>query len=239
MDKFDSSRNAELGPFLKGQPSLSVKERIAMLVINCFAFFQTTLIICILISSNDWRHGLVFAALTLYLLPPFLALAVRKLFKLKEGTFEAGSRDFMIWWALFNLQVLFSRITVFEELLRIAPGLYSAWLRLWGAKIGRFTYWAPGTLILDRSFINIGNDVVFGAGVRLNPHVITVNETGKRELILATVTIGNRSIIGGYSLLTAGTEIADGECVRAFLISPPFSRWEMGKRTKASSQKTE
>jgi hypothetical protein len=37
-------------------------------------------------------------------------------------------------------------------------------------------------------------------------------------------------LIGGYSLLTAGTEIAPGECTKAFLISPPFSKWKGGVR---------
>ena len=29
------------------------------------------------------------------------------------------------------------------------PTLYSNWLRLWGAKIGRLAYWSAGTLIAD------------------------------------------------------------------------------------------
>jgi hypothetical protein len=36
-------------------------------------------------------------------------------------------------------------------------------------------------------------------------------------------------------MLTAGTEIADDEATRAFLISPPFSRWKDGKRLRDSS----
>ena len=46
-----------------------------------------------------------------------------------------------------------------------------------------------------------------------------------------TVVIGDRSVVGGYSLLTAGSELAADECTRAFLVSPPFSRWEHGRRT--------
>ena len=107
------------------------------------------------------------------------------------------------------------------------PGLYSAWLRLWGAKIGRFTYWAPGTIILDRSFIHIGNFVVFGAGVRLNPHVIDGN-----DLILAPVIIEDNVTVGGYSLLTSGTVLRKNQAAKAFLISPPFSVWQDNKRVE-------
>ena len=90
--------------------------------------------------------------------------------------------------------------------------------------------WAAGLRILDRSFLKIGNGVAFGAGVRLNPHVIAANEQDRMELMLASVHIGDRAMIGGYALLTAGTRIADDENTRACLISPPFSHWKGGKR---------
>lgn len=74
--------------------------------------------------------------------------------------------------------------------------------------------------------------MVFGAGVRMNPHVLAKGKEGELELVLACVRVGNRVIVGGYSLLTAGTEISDGETTRAFLISPPFSKWKDGKRVR-------
>ena len=86
-------------------------------------------------------------------------------------------------------------------------------------------------VISDRSFLDIGDDVVFGAGVRLNAHVLTKDE-GRPLLYLATIHIGSRTIVGGYSLLTAGTAISEDEVVRAFLVSPPFSAWKDGKRVR-------
>ena len=97
-------------------------------------------------------------------------------------------------------------------------------LRLWGARIGRLTYWAAGLRILDRSFICIGDDVIFGAGVRLNPHVMLRNDRGELELILATVNIGDRVVVGGYSLLTAGTVIAPDAEVKVYLVADPAGR---------------
>jgi len=52
------------------------------------------------------------------------------------------------------------------------------------------------------------------------------------ELLLATVKIGDGVMVGGYSLLTAGTEIVSHEVTRAFLISPPFSVWKDGRRIR-------
>ena len=120
-----------------------------------------------------------------------------------------------------------------EEILRLVPGLYSLWLRAWGSRIGKLTYWAPQTIILDRGFLDIGDHVIFGAGVRINPHVM--ERDPDPVLRLAPVKIGDRAMIGGYSLLTAGTEIADDEATRAFLISPPFSKWHKGKRNREPS----
>ena len=137
---------------------------------------------------------------------------------------------------MLQAQMLFNRFPMLEEALRIIPGVYSTWLRLWGARVGRLTYWAPGMRILDRSFLDIGDHVVFGAGVRLNPHVIVKNSSGEQELLLAPIRIGDRASIGGYALLTAGTEIAADEATRACLISPPFSKWSDGKRVREQDE---
>lgn len=207
--------------------------RILMLILNWIPFLAVgSLIMLALLPFADWpvRAGVIVA--TLYLVPPLLARLVRLLVTIPEGAIPVGSAAFFGWWILFQLQVIFCRFPALEELLRLMPSLYSFWLRLWGAGIGRFTYWGAGTLILDRPFLSIGDDVVLGAGIRLNPHVLNRNSHGQLELLLATVKIGNRAQVGGYSLLTAGTQIADDEVTRAFLISPPFSSWKDGKRIR-------
>src|SRR5438132_13968823 len=116
--------------------------------------------------------------------------------------------------------MMFNRFPFLEEALRVFPGLYSNWLRLWGSHIGRLTLWAPGVAVLDRGYLDIGDDVLFGAGVRLNAHVLLHDRNGATELALGRIRIGSGAFIGGYSLLTAGTEIAAGDSTRAHLISP-------------------
>jgi hypothetical protein len=212
-------------------------KRLLMLLINYLPFLQAIsigLTVCIPWSRLPVR--VVSGLGLLYLAPPLAARLLRFVIPVREGRMAFGKPGFFAWWALFNLQVVFSRFPALEEALRMVPGLYSLWLRLWGARIGRLTYWAAGTKILDRSFVQIGDDVMFGAAVRINPHVIARNEESKElELILATVVIGDRAVIGGYSLLTAGTEIAADECTRAFLVSPPFGKWKNGTRVAKSA----
>jgi len=192
------------------------------------------LLLWVLYASVAWRIAIGLGCL--YLLPPLAARLILFFGDIREGQIGLGTKAFFQWWTLFQLQVIFCRMPALEETLRLVPGLYSQWLRLWGARIGRFTYWSPGTLITDRSFLEIGDDVVFGAGVRLNAHVLANGEAGRLELLLATVKIGNGAMIGGYSLLTAGTTISPGEHTRAFLISPPFSTWKDGKRVRQSPE---
>ena len=177
-----------------------------------------------------WR--IVLATTVLYLLPPLLARCILVSHRFRETRIPVGSRSFFVWWYLLNLQMVFCRLPLFEALMQMIPGAYSQWLRLWGARIGAFTYWGAGLRILDRTFLKIGNGVVFGAGVRINPHVITEDEDGRLQLLLAPVEFGHGSMIGGYSLLTAGTRIEDGESAKAFLVSPPFSYWKDGKRVR-------
>ena len=182
-----------------------------------------------------WR--IAGGVVVLYLAPALAARIVIAVSPVAEGRIRPGTGAFFTWWTLANLQMIFCRLPMLEEIIRLVPGLYSLWLRLWGARIGRLTYWGAGLRILDRSYLRIGDDVIFGAAVRINPHVLTRNEQGEMELILASIVVGDRTIVGGYSLLTAGTEIVPDECTRAFLISPPFSRWENGSRAnkKAAS----
>lgn len=164
-----------------------------------------------------------------YCAPPVLARITLTLFPIRMTRITPDSREFFTWWFLINLQGSFNRFPATEEWLRIFPGIYSAWLRLWGSRIGSTVFWSPGTKVLDRSFLDIGDRVIFGAGVRLNPHVLD-NITGELQLILATIKIGDFALVGGYSLITAGTEIMPGEVTKATLLSPPFSIWKNGRR---------
>jgi hypothetical protein len=196
-----------------------------MLLLNLLPLMHAAASLGCLFTSWPW-----LAPLVLYALPLIPGRLLREKLRSSPADIEVGSPAFLCWWASFQCQVLFLRFPVLEEVMRLVPGLYSLWLRAWGSSIGTVTYWAPGTVLLDRGFLDVGDRVVFGAGVRINPHVM--ENSPAAVLRLAPVRIGDDAHVGGYSLLTAGTEIAAGEATRAFLISPPFSRWEDGKRKR-------
>jgi hypothetical protein len=223
-----SSLSSSLRPF-----GWSPRQCLLLVTFNLVPFLHVVAVVAVALAPwARWPWRVLAGVLLLYVAPPLLARLLLGCLPIRCGWIALGSRDYFVWWFLLNLQMVFCRFPALEECLRLVPKLYSAWLRLWGARVGRYVYWAAGMRILDRSFLDIGDAVVFGAGVRLNPHVVARNEQGETQLALAPIEIGTQAMVGGYSLLTAGTRIAAGECTRACLVSPPFSVWADGHRQK-------
>ncbi len=173
--------------------------------------------------------------LALYLLPPLVVRMMTWIRPLPSGRVDLGSSAFLRWWLTAQWQIVFARLPFLEELLRLVPGLYSVWLRLWGGRIGSFVYWSPGVAILDRSLVRVGSRVVFGMGVRINPHVIAPDGDGSTRLFIAPVTVGDDVLVGGYSVLLAGCSVAAGEVTPPFRSLHAFTRWEGGRRVPGAS----
>ena len=233
VSSFDESRT-DFGLIKeKSHIELTTQQKLLLLVLNLIPLLHVmTVILVVFVATASWFARALLGVAALYLLPPLIAFLVLKLWRIPEGKIACGSKPFFVWWTSLQLQMIFSRLPALEELLRLVPGAYSAWLRLWGARIGRLTFWSPGTVILDRSYLYVGDDVVFGAGVRINPHVVAKSGADGFELLLGTVKVGDRARVGGYSLLTAGAEIASGEVTNAALVLPPFSTFKDGKRIR-------
>jgi hypothetical protein len=206
--------------------------KVAMLLLNALPFCHVTTIVI----GAALVHGALARASVLiggiYLAPPVLVRLLLWARPLRAGSFRLDAPEFLRWWASAQGQILFSRFPFLEEILRLAPGFYSAWLRLWGSKVGRLTYWAPGVRILDRSLLEIGDDVIFGVGVRLSPHVLADDKSGATHLHVGPVRIGSGCRVGGYSMLTAGTIVEPKQALKAFSLSPPFTTWRAGRRGK-------
>jgi hypothetical protein len=166
----------------------------------------------------------------LFLVPPLVVRVSTWWRPLATGRLEPGSGDFLHWWFTAQWQVVFTRLPVLEEIIRMIPGLYSMWLRLWGARVGALVYWSPGVVVLDRPLVRIGKQVIFGVGARLNPHVLAPDGPRRMALYLSPITIGDDTLVGGYSLLLPGCEIAAGEVTPPFRTIHAFSRFANGRR---------
>lgn len=210
--------------------------RIWLLLVNFVPLVHVLVMVRIALIHQPVWVRVVSVIASLYLMPPLAARLVHLCIAIPDGRIGMGTPAFLGWWATAQLQMIFNRLPFLEELLRIVPGLYSNWLRLWGSRIGRLTFWSPGVSVLDRGYLDIGDDVLFGAGVRLNGHVLMHDKEGAMELALGRIRIGSGAFIGGYSLLTAGTEIAAGDTTHAYLLSPPFTTWREGRRWKGAGR---
>ena len=167
----------------------------------------------------------------LFLLPPLVVRTSAWWSPLTSGRLEPDSRGFLQWWFAAQWQVIFTRLPMLEEMIRMIPGLYSLWLRLWGARVGSLVYWSPGIVILDRPLVRVGSRVIFGVGARLIPHVLAPNGARRMALYLSPITIGEGALIGGYSVLLPGCEVAEGEVTPPFRTIHAFSRFANGRRS--------
>lgn len=165
-----------------------------------------------------WKFGswgLGPALVWIFVMPPALWRFLRIFFPLKEGFSPIGlSQPANGWTVSYNLQLLFGTWPWLEKSLLFVPGAYSAWLRLWGARIGRNVVWTPGVEIADRPLVEIGDWAVLGHHTYLSSHVI-LREENKTVLWIRPIEIGSRAFIGAFSILGAGTRLRERETLEA------------------------
>jgi len=207
--------------------------RVLLLVLNLVPLLHVgAVVLAAVLPAWSLTARLGLAGAVLFLAPPILARCALLVAPMPEGRHRPGSRVFWTWWLTLQLQTLFARLPFLEELLRLVPSAYSLWLRLWGSRVGRLTYWAPGLEITDRSLLVIGDDVVLGGKVRLGAHLLRRDDTGQLELLVGAIRLGDRVMVGAQSALGPGVHLADDESTHAFFLGPPFSRWSRGHRLR-------
>ncbi|MCS5710316.1 hypothetical protein [Candidatus Berkiella aquae] len=159
----------------------------------------------ILSPSMIWFAGLLFS---IYFLP-IIVFRLQDIFvPLQEGKFDFDEHPYCPWWGAHQIQQLYAAVPFLEGLLRIIPGAYSFWLRLWGSKIGKQVYWTPRIEIVDRSLLEIGDYVIFGHRAACSSHIIS-QKNNKLRLQIGKVRLGKRVLVGAGVRLGPGTIIAD------------------------------
>jgi hypothetical protein len=107
----------------------------------------------------------------LYLVPVATYRLHGALWPLVEGASRIDAPRYAPWWGGHQCQLMYSALPALEAALRLVPGLYSGWLRLWGSRVGRGVYWTPLVEITDRSLLEVGDGVVFGHRVACYAHL--------------------------------------------------------------------
>ncbi|AZZ36960.1 acyl transferase [Bdellovibrio sp. qaytius] len=159
------------------------------------------------------KLALIFAAA--YGLP-LLAFRIHNfIFSLKEGLQKDFSdpNRYAAWWGGHFIQLIYYWLPFLEVGLRLTPGAYSLWLRLWGAKIGKNVFWGPLVTVEDRSLLEVGNGVIFGHMSKTISHVIYPNKLGTLTCYVKKVKIGDGVFVGAQAQLGPGCVVASGTMI--------------------------
>lgn len=155
---------------------------------------------------NSFWTGLSMLLFTLYLLPVLSFRVHNVIFPLRAGKTDLASKEYSPWYGSYCFQRIYNDMLFLESILRSFPGVYSSWLRLWGAKIGKGIMWTPNIQILDRSMIELGDRVFFGNEVYLCSHAVTKMD-GQEVLGVYPIKIGEQSFVGAQSKIGPGAEV--------------------------------
>jgi hypothetical protein len=159
----------------------------------------------------------------LYLFPVAVYRLHALAFPLREGGSHLVGTGYSPWYGSHQIQVVYIAFPGLERALRLVPGLYSAWLRLWGSRIGRSVYWTPQVDVVDRGLLEIGDRVVMGHRSGIISHVIRPT---KENLLLYVrrVRVGDGALVGAGSYLAAGVVVEPGALVPAVTNILPRAR---------------
>lgn len=165
-------------------------------------------LVCAYLYPGPEKIVLVLVSIYLF---PLLAHRIHDVFfPLKETRTIIPSGDYPPWWGSYHIQKIFIALPFLEAPLRLIPGAFSLWLRLWGSQIGKKLHWPPLMEIADRSLLDIGHGTVIGQHTGLYCHVLNPSKDGRILLYVKKIRIGHGCFIGSGSLLGPGVTITDG-----------------------------
>ena len=119
------------------------------------------------------------------------------------------------WYGTHMIQLVFIGFPSCERFLRLFPGVFSVWLRLWGSKVGKGVYYTPHLELADRGLLEIGNGCVFGYNVKIAGHYISPSKEKGLKLYVRKVVIEDGGFVGAASRLAPGVRVKAGALVKA------------------------
>ena len=181
------------------------------------AFFPATVMLLSLLSFL-WLcgDGGIWAMLALvfwlYGFPLIVYRIHSHFYPIKEGISYLRGPDYSPWWGSSQIQLIYSSFPMLEVVLRLIPGAFSAWLRLWGSQVGQDVYWTPHLDITDRGLLQVGDRVIVGHRVGFYPHTIKPKKDNL-VLYIKKIKIGSDVFIGAGCRFTPGAEVESGTFV--------------------------
>lgn len=183
-------------------------------------------------AQGGWTLRLAVAVAWIYLVPPILARLVMLASGRPYGRgLRQPDRAYKTWWLIFQLQVVHNRLPWLDELLRLVPGLYSLWLRLWGSRASAMVYWGPGVRILDRGLVEVHAGAVLGVESALAGHAGRIDADGAYVVDVAPAVVEEGAILGARSGVGPGGRVRAGAMLPAARGVRPFAQWPPAGKT--------
>ena len=151
---------------------------------------------------------------SIYLFPLLTFRVHNRVCRLEEGTYSIV-QGYSPWYGTHMIQTMFIAFPRLETALRLVPGVFAMWLRLWGSKVGRNVYFTPHFEVADRSLLDIGNNCVFGYDVKIASHVISPSRELGLKIYIKKVIIEDGGFVGATSRLAPGVHVKKGALVKA------------------------
>lgn len=124
-------------------------------------------------------------------------------------------------WVRYTISIHMVRI--FAGLVFRATPLWTLYMRLNGAKLGRRVF-VNSLWVTDHNLLEFGDDVVIGSEVHLSGHTV------ERGLVkTAKVRLGDGVTVGVSSIVGIGVEAGPGCTIGALSFVPKFSKLEAGQ----------
>lgn len=176
--------------------------------------YLSTLFLWIFLFISSPKLSFFFILILWPFLFPLVCFRIHNFFfPVSEGFFDLTKRTYNSWWGSHQFQYPFIVWPWLESTLHMVPGLFSIWLRAWGAKIGQNVFWTPQVQILDRNLVEIGSGSVLGHLTAMSSHMVADIE-GRPQLVIKKVIIGSKCFIGADSQFGPGVVIEDGRKIK-------------------------
>ena len=174
--------------------------------------------------DGGWSRAGMFV-FQLYLVPPLLGRGLMRVFGVPNGVFTQDDRRFRVWWALLQLQMVFNRLPMLEEMLRLVPGLYPLWIALWGGHLSARAFVGPAVVLTDRTHLEVRQGAVLGYRSALAAHMVTRTPEGRWSVTLAAPIVEEDAILGGSAEMGPGARLLSGAQLPAGRRLGPFGTW--------------
>ncbi len=202
---------------------------------SLFFFFPAFHLLMMVLSAVSFIRNpslvpfLIFLQVT-YLMPIFIWRIVVYFYPIDEGFASIGkkAKGGNLWLISNQLQFFYNGFSLPEVVLKMIPGAYSAWLRMWGSKIGKKITWTPNSTIVDRPYLVIGDRCLIGGESYISAHAIKKNE-GAYTLYVKKVLIEDDCVISYHVTISPGVKMGKKSFVAAGGVLNPNVSLEEGE----------